>query len=152
MARKTKQKLSRERRGKLKRHLGLLLRVNAEPSAIRQTLSKKYGITTNTVDWYLKKAKENGKAKPQGSKVQRRASHRAPRGPEFASSNNRKSISIKAAAHSLSKAELEKALKIRQMLPKLEAALWKESQANSNLKVASRKVNNLRKVIGKLST
>lgn len=117
-----KRKLSAARRNALRADMKRRIAAKVPTPRILEELAKKYSISTETGRWYLKSmGKAGGKPRAKRKPKPRRTSRASAR-PARRGSGGR----LLAAARSLSRGELRRAIAAQDLLPRLDAARKKE--------------------------
>jgi hypothetical protein len=129
-----KQKLTPEKRAALRKELATKLKAGIPRVKILQSLSDKFGISTEGMRWYWNAASSNGTPK--------KALHKAPatkvRVPK--PSHNGNSLHLPGILTQHTEGELKRILAAKKLVPHLEAATRREQELRRNVKRLSREL------------
>lgn len=128
MARK---KLSGAQRAAVKKEILKKLAAGASRSSVGRQLSKKYGVSTVTIRWYIKSLKGNAAARP--------------------AARSRSSLRLLDIVRNVSEAGLARAIEARKLFVQLQKKLAESEQVRKSLEAITATARKLEKKLHRLT-
>lgn len=156
-----KTKLTEEKRATLRQEIARGVKAGTRQSRIFDTLGKKYGVSPETIRYYLKALRKNGpgapkkgpaKRSPKTSNSSKNSKTRRPAGTLSPKSKPHGLPHVRLAdvVKGLTAKDLVRALEAKKLLPALEASRAKASDLRAKAREAARQVTRLERQFKKL--